>query len=85
MSLVFDSSASLAWIYGDEVADAIRQLFDTVADTSALVPAPWRLEVADRLTVAVHQGRIDAEFRRASLDDRVLLNLKASVHTDVHA
>jgi hypothetical protein len=79
--LVFDSSAPLAWIYGDEVTDAIHQLFDTVA----LVPAPWRLEVANRLTVAMHRGRIDAEFRRAALDDLVLLNIKTGVHTDMHA
>jgi hypothetical protein len=81
MSLVFDSSAPLAWIYGDEVTDAIRQYFDTVA----FVPAPWRLEVANRLTVAVHRERIDAEFRRAALDDLMLLNIKAGVHTDVYA
>ena len=32
MSLVLDSSATLAWIYSDETTEAIRQLFDSVAD-----------------------------------------------------
>ncbi len=62
MSLVLDSSATLAWIYSDETTEAIRLLFDGVADAGALVPALWRLEVANSLTVAVRHGRIDAEF-----------------------
>ena len=53
MSLVLDSSATLAWIYSDEITEEIRQLVDTVADTGALVSEPWRLEVAQRS----HRGR----------------------------
>ena len=68
MSLVLDSSATLAWIYSDEVTEAIEQLFATV-DTGAHVPALWRLEVANTLTIALRRGRIGAEFRRGALDD----------------
>src|SRR5713101_9898712 len=82
MSLVLDSSATLAWIYSDETTEAIRQLFDSVADAGALVPALWRLEVANSLTVAVRRGRIDAEFRRAALDDLALLDITTDAHTD---
>ena len=32
MSLVPDSSVTLAWIYSDETTDAIRAVFDQVAD-----------------------------------------------------
>ena len=39
MSLVLDSSATLAWIYGDETTDAIRAVFEAVADNGAVVPA----------------------------------------------
>jgi len=67
MSLVLDSSATLAWIYSDETTERIRLLFDAVADDGAVVPALWRLEVANSLTVAVRRGRIDADFRRAAL------------------
>jgi predicted nucleic acid-binding protein len=84
MSLVLDSSATLAWIYSDEVTEGIRQLFDTVAD-SAFVPALWRLEVANSLTIAVRRGRIDAEFRRAALDDLALLDVTTDSYTDTHA
>jgi predicted nucleic acid-binding protein len=85
MSLVLDSSATLAWIYSDEVTEGIRRLFDTVGDTGALVPALWRLEVANSLTIAVRRGRIDAEFRRAALDDLALLDITTDSHTDTHA
>jgi len=85
MSVVLDSSATLAWIYSDETTEPIRQLFDSVADAGALVPALWRLEVANSLTVAVRRGRIDAEFRRAALDDLALLDITTDAHTDIHA
>jgi predicted nucleic acid-binding protein len=85
MSLVLDSSATLAWIYSDEVTEGIRQLFDTVADTGAFVPALWRLEVANSLTIAVRRGRIDAEFRRAALDDLAMLEITTDNQTETHA
>lgn len=85
MSLVLDSSATLAWIYSDELAEGLRQLFDTVADTGAFVPVFWRLEVANSLTIAVRRGRIDAEFRRAALDDLALLDITTDNQTDTHA
>jgi hypothetical protein len=75
VSLVLDSSVTLAWIYGDETTEAIRDLFDGIADSGAVVPGLWRLEVANSLTVAVRRGRIDAEFRQAALTDLTLLDI----------
>src|SRR5208282_5245606 len=80
-----DSSATLAWIFGDETMEAIRELFDQVAESGAVVPALWRLEVANSLTVAVRRGRIDASFRRAALADLALLDITADKSTDDHA
>jgi len=80
-----DSSATLAWIYAEETTDAIRELFDQIADNGAVVPALWRLEVANSLTVAARRGRIDAQFRRAALDDLCLLDIITDQHTDAHA
>ena len=85
MSLVLDSSATLAWIYGDETTDAIRALFEQVAEEGAVVPALWRLEVANSLTVAMRRSRIDAGFRRAALADLALLDIATDQHTDGHA
>ena len=81
MSLVLDSSATLAWIFADETTAAIRVLFDRVADTGAFVPALWRLEVANSLTVAVRRKRIDADFRRAALADLSLLDITTDPQT----
>src|SRR5271165_4463491 len=85
MSLVLDGSATLAWIYGDETTERIRRLFDAVADDGAVVPALWRLEVANSLTVAVRRRRIDADFRRAALADLALLDITTDPYTDSFA
>jgi hypothetical protein len=65
--LILDSSATLAWIYADEITEAVRRVFDAIADDGALVPALWRLEFANSLTMAVRRRRIDPDFRRALL------------------
>jgi predicted nucleic acid-binding protein len=85
VSLVLDSSATLAWIYSDEVTEPIRRVFQAVVDDGAVVPALWRLEVANSLTVALRRGRIDANFRHAALMDLALLDITTDDRTDVHA
>ena len=85
MSLVLDSSVTLAWIYSDETTESVRRLFEAVAEEGAFVPALWRLEIANSLTVAVRRGRIDADFRRASLADLALLDIATDQYTDFHA
>ena len=84
MSLVLDSSLALAWIYGEETTDAVRRIFEIVAEDGALVPALWRLEVANSLTVAVRRGRIDVAFRDAALADLALLDITTDPHTDAY-
>jgi predicted nucleic acid-binding protein len=85
VSLVLDSSATLAWIYSDETTEPIRRVFEAVADGGAIVPALWRLEIANSLTAAMRRGRIDADFRRASLADLALMDITTDQHTDFHA
>lgn len=84
-SLVLDSSATLAWIYGNETTDAVRRIFDAIADNGALVPSLWRLEVANSLTMAVRKRRIDPDFRRAALADLAILDISTDPQTDSHA
>jgi predicted nucleic acid-binding protein len=83
--LILDCSATLAWIYGAETTEAIRQVFDAVADNGAVVPALWRLEVANSLTMAVRKRRIDPNFRRAALADLALLDITTDQQTDSFA
>ena len=56
MSLVLDSSVTLAWVYSNETTDAIRHVFDQVSESGAWVPALWRLEVANILEMGVRRG-----------------------------
>jgi predicted nucleic acid-binding protein len=83
--LVLDSSATLAWIYADETSDAVQQVFDIVAENGAVVPALWRLEIANSLTVAVRRGRVDVAFRDAALADLALLDIATDPHTDAYS
>ena len=85
MTLILDSSVTLAWIYGDETTDAIRRVFAIVADHGALVPSLWRLEVANSLTMAVRRRRIEADFRQAALTDLACLDITTDPHTDGRA
>lgn len=85
MSLVLDSSVTLAWLYSDEVTPAIEQVFDTILADRAWVPSLWRLEVANALQMSVRCGRISAEFREASLSDLALLAIEIDLETDTFA
>lgn len=69
MSLVLDSSVTLAWLFADETTEAIHEIFERVVMEGAWVPSLWRLEIANILTVGVRRKRITAEERDAQLHD----------------
>jgi hypothetical protein len=69
VSVVLDSSATLAWVHGDERTAAIEALFDRIIEEGAIVPGIWHLEVANSLTVALRRNRITTEFRSGVLAD----------------
>jgi predicted nucleic acid-binding protein len=85
MSLVLDSSATLAWVYSDEITQPIQALFERVSRQGAWVPGLWRLEVANILEMGVRRGRHDAVFRDATLADLVLLPINVDAETDRQA
>jgi len=85
MSLVLDSSITLAWTYGDETSPAISQVLDLVSSNGAWVPSLWRLEVANVLETGVRRGRHDAAFRDAALVDLSLLPISVDLETEKHA
>ena len=85
MSLVLDSSATLAYVYADETTEAIRDVFDRVIDTGAWVPGLWRLEMGNILEIGVRRGRIDAAFRDAALADLTLMPIHVDIETDRQA
>ncbi len=69
MSLVIDSSMTLAWYFEDEQTAASIAVLNLVVEAGAVVPALWRLEVLNGLQVAVRRGRINIAYRDASLAD----------------
>jgi predicted nucleic acid-binding protein len=85
VSLILDSSATLAWVYSDETTEAIRHVFDLVSEGGAWVPGLWRLEVANILEMGVRRGRHDAAFRDATLADLALLPIALDPETDCQA
>ena len=85
MSLVLDSSVTLAWVYSAETTEEVTGIFARVVESGAWVPALWRLEVANVLEMGVRKGRTDATFRDAALADLALLPITVDPETDRQA
>jgi predicted nucleic acid-binding protein len=85
VSLVLDSSATLAWVYSDEITPSIRHVFELVTTGGAWVPSIWRLEVVNILETGVRRRRTDANFRDATLADLALLPIHLDPDTDRQA
>ncbi len=82
MSMVLDSSVTLAWVYSDEITEPIRQVFNLVGENGAWVPGLWKLEVANILEMGASRGRHDAAFRNSTLADLALLPISVDTETD---
>jgi predicted nucleic acid-binding protein len=85
VSLVLDSSATLAWFYADETTPGIRRVFELLVKSGAWVPSLWRLEVANILEMGIRRGRHDIAFRQATLADLSLLPINLDPETDGQA
>jgi len=85
MSLVLDSSATLASVYPNETTPALMELFARVIENGAWVPALWPLEVANVLEMGVRRGRTDAAFRDTALGDLALLPIRTDPETGARA
>jgi predicted nucleic acid-binding protein len=85
MSLVLDSSVTLAWIYSQETSPAVSRVLQLVSRDGAWVPSLWRLEVANVLEMGVRRRRHDAAFRDTTLADLALLPIALDQDTAAHA
>ena len=85
MSLVLDTSATIAWVYAGETSRPVRAVFDQVMESGAWVPGLWRLEIANVLEMGVRRGRHDAAFREMTLADLALLSTQVDPHTNDQA
>jgi predicted nucleic acid-binding protein len=64
VSFVLDSSVALSWCFEDERTPATAALLDQVAESGAVAPLLWPLEVLNALTMAERRGRLDTERRQ---------------------
>jgi predicted nucleic acid-binding protein len=84
LTLVLDSSVTVAWFFRDEQTDAVREVLRHVAQAGAMVPSLWRIEVTNALQTAVHRGQITADYRDASIADLAILDIGVDSETDRH-
>jgi predicted nucleic acid-binding protein len=85
VSLVLDTSVTLAWVYNEESTPATAEVESRVIQEGAWVPSLWRLEVANILAMGLRRGRHSAAFRDATLSDLALLPINIDPETDGHA
>jgi predicted nucleic acid-binding protein len=85
VSLVIDSSITLAWFFEDERTERADVVLRQVAKAGAVVPALWRLEIANALQSALRRKRINAAFRDASIADLRSFPIAVDSETDRHA
>jgi len=84
MSLVLDSSATLARVFPEERTDAILDLFLLIADLGAVVPELWRIEVANTLNVGIRRSRINKTHRQDILADLESLPISVDAETRIY-
>jgi predicted nucleic acid-binding protein len=85
MSLVLDGSAALAWCFEDESTPSIDAVMFQVANDGAVVPALWRLEVANGLRSGIRRGRLTPAQRDALLVALGEMNIVTDPETDRYA
>jgi predicted nucleic acid-binding protein len=84
LTLVLDSSVTVAWFFRDEQTDAVRGVLSTVGQSGAVVPSLWRIEVANALQMAVRRGRIDEGYRDLSIADLAIMDIVVDPESDRH-
>jgi len=85
LSLVLDGSAALAWCFEDEATPAIDAMMLQVERTGAVVPAVWRLEVANGMQMGVRRKRLSATKRDVLLANLANLDITSDPETDRYA
>ena len=85
MSLVLDASLTFSWFFEDERTPAADAVLDEVVETGAVVPALWRLEIANGFQSAIWRKRIDTSFRDRSVAQLAAMPIVTDSDTDIYA
>lgn len=83
--IVLDASLTLASFFEDERTPPVVACFNSVADSGAVVPVLWPLQVANGLSIAIRRRRIDAAFRDTGLSRLAALSIEIDAETNLHA
>jgi len=75
----------MARAFPDEQTGIILEVFEFIAQFSAVVPQLWRIEVANSLNVGIRRGRITMEDRAGILADLEDLPIRVDNETSNHA
>jgi predicted nucleic acid-binding protein len=85
MSVVIDSSITLAWAFEDEKNAHADHVLEIVVADGAWVPAIWRLQVANGLQQGMKRRRINLSDRDESIADLRKLNIAIDPDTNAFA
>jgi predicted nucleic acid-binding protein len=85
VSLILDVSLALSWHFEDERTPTADALLDQVADAGAVVPALWRLEIANGFHNAIRRKQIDAAFRETAIAQLRSMSITVDPDTDTYA
>lgn len=85
MSLVLDASVAVAWLFRDQRSEGPRSVLRRVVAESAVVPAIWRLEVANVLRTFVRRKRCTETYADICLQKLALLRIVVDDETDRRA
>ncbi len=85
MSLVLDPSLALSWYFEDERTPAADAVLDKVVEAGAVVPALWRLEIANGFLSALRRKRIDVAFRDGAIAQLAAMPITLDPDTDRYA
>jgi predicted nucleic acid-binding protein len=80
LTVVIDASMTIAWLFRDERTAGTQEGLRRTAAEGAIVPAIWRLEVANALRTAIRRGRCGNAYATSCL--RRLDRLRISVDAD---
>jgi predicted nucleic acid-binding protein len=85
MSFVVDSSVALTWCFPEERTPTTAALLDRVADSGAIAPSLWPLEVLNALLVSEKRKRIDFEKRHELIHGLRSLPIRLDTETATQA
>jgi predicted nucleic acid-binding protein len=85
LSLVLDSSVTLARVFPDEWTPAVLQVFDDHVVHGAWVPDIWKIELANVLLFSVKKGRMTKDRRDEALSDLQFLPISIDTETGKRA